>query len=239
MRLLDLTLATAEENLALDEALLDEAESSGEVLETLRFWESATPLVVVGRSSSIDREVNVSHCRELGLKVLRRTSGGAAIVTGRGCLMYSVVLSYEGRPALRSLDQAHAFVLSTIAAALRSRVPQIARQGTSDLATGSLKCSGNSVRCKRRALLYHGTLLYDFDLALIQRCLQMPPRVPEYRRGRSHDEFVTNLPLDAATIRAALVDAWGHPVLRTDFPQDYVAQLVAARYGQAAWNLGV
>jgi lipoate-protein ligase A len=238
MQLLDLTLATAEENLALDEVLLDEANASDDIRETLRFWEPESPFVVIGRSSSMDREVNLPHCRELGIQVLRRTSGGAAIVTGPGCLMYSLVLSYDARPELRSLDRAHALVLSTIADALRPAVPHIARQGTSDLAIGTLKCSGNSVRCKRRALLYHGTLLYDFDLALIEQCLRMPPRVPEYRRGRSHEEFVTNLPLGVRAIRTALIDAWGNPSARADFPREHVSQLVAMRYSQPSWTLG-
>ena len=46
----------------------------------------------------------------------------------------------------------------------------------SDLVLGDLKFSGNSARCRRRWLLYHGTLLYDFPLALVARCLKMPPR---------------------------------------------------------------
>ncbi len=37
---------------------------------------------------------------ELGIPVLRRASGGAAIVIGPGCLMYALVLSYELRPSL-------------------------------------------------------------------------------------------------------------------------------------------
>ena len=34
------------------------------------------------------------------------------------------------------------------------------------------KFSGNSLRVKRTHLLYHGTLLYDFDLSLIAKCLR-------------------------------------------------------------------
>ena len=49
-------------------------------------------------------------------------------------------------------------------------------------------------------LLYHGTVLYDFNLELIDECLTMPPRVPDYRASRDHRDFVTNLPLVAAAI---------------------------------------
>ena len=49
------------------------------------------------------------------IPILRRSSGGAAIVAGPGCLMYAVVLSYEARPELRDISRAHAFVLDRLA----------------------------------------------------------------------------------------------------------------------------
>ena len=84
MTLLDLTLPTAAENLALDEALLDEAEASSAGCETLRLWEPKEPAVVIGRSSQAAIEVRLDACRELAVPVLRRASGGAAVVTGPG-----------------------------------------------------------------------------------------------------------------------------------------------------------
>ena len=170
MRYLDLTLPTAAENLALDEALLEEAESAAAPTETLRLWESPQPLVVVGRSSRIDAEVRVDACRASGIPILRRASGGAAVVAGPGCLMYALVLSYRLQPRLRVLSQAHHYVLDTLAAALEPLAPGVQCRGTSDLALGTRKFSGNSARCRRDHLLYHGTLLYDFPLELIDRC---------------------------------------------------------------------
>jgi len=209
MRYLDLTLPTPEGNLALDEALLEEAEAAGRPMETLRVWEAREPAVVVGRSSRVEREVNQDTCRELGIPVLRRVSGGAAVVTGPGCLMYGLVLSFERRPQLRRVDVAHRFVLGTIAGVLSPLVPGGVRcQGISDLVVGGRKFSGNSMRCRRDHLLYHGTLLYNFRLELVDRCLAMPPREPAYRKGRSHQEFLTNLPAEPAAIRAALVLAF-------------------------------
>jgi lipoate-protein ligase A len=104
LTLLDLTLPTAAENLALDEALLDEAEAAGGSQELLRLWEPQQTLVVVGRGSQLAHEVDLAACRRDGVPVLRRSSGGAAIVSGRGCLMYAVVLSQTLRPELRSID---------------------------------------------------------------------------------------------------------------------------------------
>ena len=236
MDLFDLTLATPEENLALDEALLDEAEETDKPRESLRLWEAAAPLVVVGRNSQLAAEVRLDACGDRGIPVLRRSSGGSAIVAGPGCLMYAVVLSYQSRPELRMLEAAHRHVLETALAALRPLVGGIVRQGTSDLALGDLKVSGNSLRCRRRTFLYHGTLLYDFPLELVDQCLALPPRQPDYRRSRANQSFLTNIPADVDALRQALVHAWNaHPPKR-DWPRRRVKDLVATRYSQHDWN---
>jgi lipoate-protein ligase A len=192
-------------------------------------------MVVVGRSSQVAVEVDLEACRRREIPVLRRTSGGAAIVAARGCFMYALVLSYRARPELRSLDAAHRFVLESALTALRPLVPGVTRRGTSDLAIDELKFSGNSVRCKRNALLYHGTILYDFDLSLIGELLRMPPRQPDYRQGRRHHAFVTNLPASGAAIREALITAW-QPDATTDWPGERLGELVEQRYAKDEWN---
>ena len=237
MRLLDLTLPTPQENLALDEALLEAAEQNGSPDETLRFWESAQPIVVVGRSSRIAAEVQTEACQNHGVPIFRRISGGSAIVAGPGCLMYALVLSYERRPQFRSLDAAHREVLGALCGALAAASANVQRQGTSDLAIGSMKFSGNSVRCRRRHLLYHGTLLYDFSLPLVQQCLTQPPREPNYRQKRSHEQFLTNIPATAAALRRALQTAWQAAEIRTVWPAELMASLARDKYADPSWNL--
>ena len=63
MRFIELTLEQPAENLALDEALLEEAESAGQPQETLRLWESPSHVAVVGRSSSVGEEIDLAQCR--------------------------------------------------------------------------------------------------------------------------------------------------------------------------------
>ncbi len=236
MQYLDLTLSTAAENLALDEALLDEAETADAPSETLRLWESRQPMVVVGRSSKVHKEVRLDACRELGVPVLRRVSGGAAVLAGPGCLMYALVLDYRLRPELRAVDRAHRWVLGALATALKPHVPGVQYRGTSDLAIGSQKFSGNSARCRREHILYHGTLLYDFPLQLIERCLNMPPRTPDYRTGRAHDSFVTNLPMQADAIRRLLAETFDAREPRDAWPELRVARLAVEKYGRPEWN---
>lgn len=236
LRHLDLTLPTPAENLALDEALLDEAEQGTEPLETLRLWEPPSLLAVLGRSSQAAREVDIEACRRDGVPVLRRSSGGATILTGPGCLMYALVLSYERRPLLRSVELAHHLVLDTLVAALRPLAPEVRCRGVSDLALGDWKFSGNSVRCRRRHLLYHGTLLYSFPLTLMETYLRRPPREPDYRAGRDHRAFLVNLPVEVSALRAALQTAWHATTPVADWPRQRTAQLVAERYSQPEWN---
>jgi lipoate-protein ligase A len=236
MQRLDLTLDSAAANVALDEALVEEAEGAGEPRELLRLWEPEHPMVVIGRSSRAE-EVQLDFCRERRIPVLRRTSGGAAIVSGPGCLMYAVMLSYELRPELRGVDATHRFVLETVAGALAKCVPGVRRQGTSDLVVGNRKFSGNSVRCKRQHVLYHGTLLYDFPLDLIGDCLGVAPRQPVYRAGREHRAFVANLPLSADELRTVLAEAWRAQAVTTEWPAERVERLLSEKYTQPEWNL--
>ncbi len=238
MKLLELTLPTPAENLALDEALLDQAEAAKERDEVLRLWESGHYFVVVGRSSQVQREVNVAVCHERGVPILRRSSGGAAIVAGPGSLMYSVVLSYQRRPELRMLDRAHEHVLSRLAGALQSLGLPAEPRGTSDLAVDGRKVSGNSLRCKRDHFLYHGTLLYDFELSLVGELLRMPSRQPDYRAGREHDQFVANLPVRGADMRSAVAKAFDADGPFTSWPVAATANLVATRFGRVEWKVG-
>lgn len=236
MQLLDLTMPTVAEDLALDEALLNLADREGTPREILRLWEPQTMGVVLGRSSRVSDEVDFAACEQMGVPVLRRSSGGGTIVTGPGCLMYSLVLSLELRPSLVSVDEAHRFVLETNAKALEQLVPGTAKQGTSDLAVANLKFSGNSMRLKRTHLLYHGTLLYRFPLERITTLLKQPPREPEYRAGRVHEQFVQNLDVTPAQLREALITAWQPEAITTDWPREEVRRLMVERYSQAAWH---
>src|SRR5207248_7893855 len=75
MKYLDLTLPTAAENLACDEALLDWCEEE-QGMETLRVWEAREYFVVLGYANKAEIEVNVKACRARRIPIFRRCSGG-------------------------------------------------------------------------------------------------------------------------------------------------------------------
>lgn len=202
MRLIDSAPPDARENLALDAALFQALEERG-AEETLRLWESPDPAVVVSSFSAIDREIDEQACLADRVPIIRRSSGGGAVVVGRGCLNYTLVLSLDDRPQLRHVSRSYAVILGRIADALG--VPRLAVAEGRDLAIGTRKVGGSAQRRGRRALLHHGTVLYGFDVRLMERYLKEPRRRPAYRGGRHHAAFVTNVPLDATQIKAALI----------------------------------
>lgn len=238
MRYLELTLDEPAANLALDEALLEEAELSGDdpSSELLRVWEPKQPFVVLGRSSLLEQEVNVKACQQLEVPVLRRVSGGATIVTGPGCLMYAVLLSYSRRPDLRLLDRAHQTVMENQRRAIQSLGIDCSIQGICDLTLGAKKFSGNSLRCRRNFLLYHGTILYDFPLSMLGTCLGTPQRQPDYRQQRTHLEFVTNIEAAREEIVRALRSVWDAGTETATWPELTTSRLATEKYSRLEWT---
>ncbi|HVL16074.1 MAG TPA: lipoate--protein ligase family protein [Gemmata sp.] len=234
MRLLDLTLPTAAENLALDETLLLAAEEAG-AGEVLRLWESPSLAVVVGSGGSVEIDVNAAACEADGVPVVRRSSGGGTVLLGPGCLCFSLVIGYESAPGLDQIRASNAYVLARVSRALRP-VLAASLEGTSDLSAGGLKFSGNAQQRKRTHFLHHGTLLCDFDLALMAKYLNAPERQPEYRHNRPHAEFVANLPVTVVEAKRLLVAEWQPAGDYAPMPLDKARELVAEKYSRDDWN---
>jgi lipoate-protein ligase A len=235
MQFLDLTLPTVAENLALDEALLLEAEAS-RGKEVLRLWEWPAPAVILGAGCRLTEDVNEAMCRARQVPVLRRSSGGGTVLLGRGCLLYSLVLAYSRSVALNEVRSSYSYILDALCAALDGILPGLHPAGVSDLAAGEWKVSGNAQQRKRHWLLHHGTLLYDFDLDAIGHYLRVPVRQPDYRRGRDHVEFVRNLPIQAADLKGRLRQTWHAAAELSAWPEQIVKELAAGKYTSPEWT---
>src|SRR3954447_21732924 len=98
MRWFERTLPTPAENVALDEALLLDAEA-GRAGEVLRLWERPAPAVVLGSGCKLLDDVDVAACEADGVPLVRRSSGGGTVLLARGCLCYSLVLAFARDPA--------------------------------------------------------------------------------------------------------------------------------------------
>ncbi len=237
MKYIDLTLPAPEENLACDEALLDLCEEGWDG-EILRFWEPRGHFVVVGYANKTAAEVNLTFCRENGIPVLRRCSGGGTVLQGPGCLNYSLILEITESGPLRGIAGANAFILNRQRAALGPLLDApVEILGHTDLAVGSLKFSGNAQRRKRKFLLFHGVFLLQFDILLIGKALRMPSKQPDYRRNRPHTEFLTNLNLPSAVLKSALQKAWSAKTPLPNIPSEKIGELTRQKYATEEWNL--
>lgn len=64
----------------------------------------------------------------------------------------------------------------------------------SDYVFGSRKFGGNAQTITKRRWLHHTSFLWSLDsLPQISKYLQLPKKQPEYRQGRTHEEFLISL----------------------------------------------
>ena len=87
MKYLDLTFDDPASNLACDEALLELFEIEPRADSLLRVWEPTDHFVVLGHSNRLHAEANLSACKTDGVSILRRVSGGGAVVQGMAAVV--------------------------------------------------------------------------------------------------------------------------------------------------------
>lgn len=156
MKILALSFATAEENLAFEEWYFEHFEE-----ETLRIWRSPKS-VVVGKHQNALAEVDLNFCLENKIPVLRRISGGGTVYHDLGNINFSFFRFVEKEKMIdyvRNLD-----IIKETLIKLSYDVHMSARH---DLFLGETKISGNAQHVKRGRALHHGTLLYDADLSAL------------------------------------------------------------------------
>jgi len=236
MKYLELTFANPARNLACDEALLDlfELEQIDDGL--LRLWQPENYFVVLGHSNRLRVEANVPACVTAGVPILRRVSGGGAVLQGPGCLNYSLLLDGKTHD-VRNIQTGFRYVLERHRQLFGELTSDDVRiDGISDLTVAGRKFSGNAQYRKSRYVLVHGTFLLNFNLPMIDGCLHLPAKQPEYRENRPHLEFVTNLGLDPNRIREGLRKSWGAAGTFDATPLERLERLVHTRYGRAEWS---
>jgi len=233
--MLDLTLPSPEENLALDEALLSHCEG-GDDEEILRFWEPPETFVVLGYSRKVIEDVNLNACRHDNIPILRRISGGGTILQTSGCLNYTLILSAWRHPELMNVTQINRHVMNLHAEALNEISPDIEVRGHTDLALEGRKFSGNSQRRGKLATLFHGSVLFRADLEAMEKYLAIPAKQPEYRKNRSHRDFLINLECPKNRIKKELAKAWKADKFMEGIPEERVQHLVEQKYSKREWN---
>ena len=160
------------------------------------------------------------------------------MVLGRGCLNYSLVIPIKWHERLASVNGANELIMERNRAALQGvSGDAISVRGYTDLVSGDIKFSGNAQRRRRRALLFHGTFLLDFDVTLMERLLRFPSRQPEYRKRRSHSVFAGNLSAARCDVVAAMMKEWCAETEARGIDRDIVIETASVRRKSLRWQL--
>jgi lipoate---protein ligase len=173
----------------VNDDLLDAYRQAG--APQFRVYEPATLAAVLGASGKPEQDLLLGHLDSDGVPWMRRRGGGGTVVLGPGQVVLAVVT--EVSSPYRNREYAAAINAWFVEALSDLGVAGVHPEGISDLAIGQKKIVGTSIYRTRLTLFYQASLLVSNDIAIFTRYLAMPVKVPEYRRGRSHEDFCTTL----------------------------------------------
>lgn len=209
--LLDLKPRNPYLSLALDEAiaLYMGRLREGRLQGGIRLW-SNPPAIVLGRTCKPEENLTEGFYESFqptkkrkspkGPFLCRRASGGGTVLHGPGNINYSIFLPLTAFPELYPVHDSYNTMLGIIQKALEAQGIYSEMRGQSDLVisneNGELKkVSGNAQFRKYGILMHHGTLITRKNLIEdISVHLTHPPKEPDYRKGRSHGDFLGSLP---------------------------------------------
>lgn len=150
-------------NLALDEVLTSRV-GEGRRRPTLRIWEWDQSAVVIGSFQSYRNEVDPEGAERHGFDVVRRISGGGAMLMAAGQIItYSLYVPASLVQGMTFADS-YAFLDDWVLQALRSLGIDAVYQPLNDIASSSGKIGGAAQkRLANGGVLHHATLSYDID----------------------------------------------------------------------------
>ena len=134
------------------------------------------PTVIIGRNQLLDKEVNTAYCRDKGIKIVRRRSGGGAVFADMNNIMFSYITSSS------SVTTTFSAYTSMVARSLRQLGLDATDNSRNDILIGDRKVSGNSYYHMPGRSIVHGTMLYDYDADMMMHALT-PPAVKLQSHG--------------------------------------------------------
>lgn len=170
-------------NLALEEYLLTHYMEGKVVM----LWQNDNT-IVVGRHQNAIEEINQQYVKEHSIKVVRRTTGGGAVYHDLGNLNYSFITDRD-----QSDDHGLKCMISPVIECLRSLGVDASFGGRNDILADGRKISGTAQRIYKNRILHHGCLLYDSDLEVLSKSLNVRPEKFHSKSVRSVRSRVGNV----------------------------------------------
>jgi lipoate-protein ligase A len=265
-RVLPFQIFDAFENMATDEALFRSLQERGGP-PTLRFYGWEKPALSIGYFQSTATEINLHHCRRDGMDVVRRPTGGKAVL--HDCELTYAVVSREGSPFFSgNLVENYRAVCSCLIRAfaelgIEVTMARECRHGEERgmsaicfafpapfelLSRGRKICGSAQVR-SRGCFLQHGSILLDFDAE--KSCRFILPSEGRQAELCSHlSEAVTSVRGEtgeairpepfSGIVQRAFETSWNVRFAAKELTPEEDAlknRLLETKYRNPAWNL--
>ena len=172
-RLLDTPPMTAAENMALDETLL-ELKGKGYTPNTIRFLQFSPRSVLVGYHQSVAEEIREDYCRKEGIEINRRTTGGGAIFFDENQLGWEIICDKAFFNVNIPTNRLFKTLCRPVSTALAMFGIKADFRPRNDIEIDGRKISGTGGTDSKRAFLFQGTMLVDFDVNTMLRALRIP-----------------------------------------------------------------
>ena len=223
-------------NLALEEVLCREFPEP-----LLMLWRNSSS-VIVGKNQNTFAEVNAAFAEANKIPVVRRMTGGGAVYHDLKNVNYSLIL-HERQPDSDSFAR---FARPVTSALNKLGVPA-AFSGRNDILVEDRKISGSAQCCIKNRTLFHGTLLFDTDMEMLEKLLtpgklKMESKGVKSVRSRVANlkEFLPEMKVETfmEQLRQELQFFAGTP---EDLPDEWNAKaehLASEKYRQWTWNWG-
>ncbi len=239
-RVIGMEACDAYANMAIEEAAW-EGVRNGTSPPTIRFYCYKPRAVSIGCFQSIRDEVNLDECKNSGIDVVRRWTGGGAVYHDQE-ITYGVIAPLNKFP--KNIIESYRLVCGWMVKALESLGIEAEFRPINDILAGGKKISGSAQTRRGGVLLQHGTLLYDLDLATMFSVLNVSREKISDKMIKSAEERVTcvsrHCDMDKREVYQALVAAFteGKDFEFGRWSEDEIArarELAERKYGSEGW----
>jgi lipoate-protein ligase A len=184
IRTLETGFNPAVTNMAIDEALM---ETVGEV-PILRIYGWRPAAVSIGYFQSMNEEVNFAKCREIGVDVVRRMTGGGAVL--HEC---ELTYSFISREYPKNIMESYRWICDAIVMSINRLGFDANFVPLNDIVIANKKVSGNAQTRRNGVLLQHGTILLGVDVNKMFSVLKVPSEKLRDKIIKDAKERVTSL----------------------------------------------
>lgn len=160
--------------------------------------------VVIGASNKPETSINPQACLADGIRIMQRPSGGEAVLISPNTLLFSHIMLGTALPNSQAFFMRNLGYFETALAELG--VQDLRFNGISDLCIADRKILGCAIYRRPGMVLFQAVLNVSESPGLIARYLAVPARMPDYREGRPHEDFVTSLHAAGYPVSMADID---------------------------------